>query len=60
MIDDSVTDVDARFMVLVCQMELERVQYLVQSYLRTRLFKVRRALSCQSELSASFFITIPS
>ena len=39
-----VTDADDRFFFNVHKMELERVKFMLKSYLRTRLFKIERYL----------------
>lgn len=51
MIDDSLEDTEHNFMVMLCQMELERVQHALQSYLRIRLWKLQKyhQLIAQSE-----------
>ena len=38
------TDVDDRFTVNIYKMELERVKFIMKSYLRTRLAKIERHL----------------
>lgn len=40
-IDESQKDADAVFIASMYQMDIDRVQYLISSYLRTRLVKVR-------------------
>lgn len=34
------SDSDSRFIHMLLQTEIERIKYLLKSYLRTRLFKV--------------------
>ncbi|ORE21715.1 Sld5-domain-containing protein [Rhizopus microsporus] len=35
------TDTESRFIQMIQQTEIERIKYLLRSYLRTRLFKVK-------------------
>lgn len=50
MIDQAMTDKDNRFMVNLCEMEVERVRYMLTEYLRARLHKAR----------IQFFLSFPS
>jgi len=41
-IDENSHEVDTHFMIQLFQMELERVKYMLQSYLRIRLWKIQK------------------